>query len=172
LDIYNQNLQDPCNLEGFVNLEYLNFSDNQLTSLDFLNDLNAKKITRLYISNNKISSDLTPFSRLVNLEKLGLGSNDQERVKRSIYNNFAGSLKPLAELTKLYWLNIRDTDIDSGLEYLPESIREFGCSVGLRKNAKVKTIYNLFANEKGEVEIGSNGEIKNFSQKFQGLKNN
>ncbi|CAI2197598.1 3718_t:CDS:2, partial [Funneliformis geosporum] len=44
-------------------------------------------------------------------EKLGLANN-----------NFFGSLEPLAGLNKLKELSIRDTDIDSGLEYLPDSL--------------------------------------------------
>ncbi|KLL02755.1 MAG: hypothetical protein MRECE_47c004 [Mycoplasmataceae bacterium CE_OT135] len=58
-------------------------------------------------------------------------------------------------------LDIRDTDIDSGLEYLPDSLVWFYCSANERKEAKCQTIYNLLANEEKE---------KNFPQKLQDYK--
>jgi hypothetical protein len=67
-------------------------------------------------------------------------------------NKFKGSLESLQNMSKLETLNINNTDIDSGLEYLPDSIKYFDCSVNERKEAKVKAIYDLFADEKGEVE--------------------
>jgi len=77
---------------------------------------------------------------LVNLELLDLSNNP-----------FYGSLEPLQGMVKLKHLNISDTDLDKGLEYLPENIRDFRCSVN-RKDAKVKAIYNLFASDQGKVE--------------------
>jgi Leucine-rich repeat (LRR) protein len=126
-----------------------------------LNNLNEEKLTELYISNNNITSDLTPFSKFVNLERLYLSNN-----------NFTGSLQPLAGMVKLKDLYISNTNIDSGLEYLPESVEIFYCSVSQnRKDAKVKEIYNLFVNNQGEVETeGGYGYIKNFPQKLQDYK--
>jgi len=63
-------------------------------------------------------------------------------------------------LNKLKELDISNTDIDSGLEYLPESVEDFACSEDKRKNARCQTLYNLFANEQGEVET-EHGKIKN-----------
>jgi hypothetical protein len=68
--------------------------------------------------------DLTVFSKFINLERLMIGNSDKERIKEGIYNQFAGSLEPLKNLTKLYTLCIESTDIDSGLEYLPDSLNE------------------------------------------------
>jgi hypothetical protein len=66
-----------------------------------------------------------------------------------LYNNkFHGSLEPLKQMSKLKTLDISNTDLDSGLEYLPESVEEFNCSANLRRNAKVKVVYDLFANKK------------------------
>jgi hypothetical protein len=59
-------------------------------------------------------------------------------------------------MTKLKTLVISNTDLDSGLEYLPDSLKEFNCSA-YRKNTKVNTIYNLFANDQGVVETDGNG---------------
>src|SRR3954471_2670395 len=68
----------------------------------------------LYISKNKFQSDLTVFSQLVNLQTMMIG-----------FNQFTGSLAPLVNLTKLKELLIANTQIDSGLEYLPDSIERF-----------------------------------------------
>ena len=41
------------------------------------------------------------------------------------YNCFYGSLKPFQKLKKLVLLNLRNTNIDADLEYLPASITRF-----------------------------------------------
>jgi len=38
-------------------------------------------------------------------------------------NRFCGSLEPLKNMNKLETLNISDTYIEEGIEYLPESIK-------------------------------------------------
>jgi len=43
-----------------------------------------------------------------------------------LYIKFNGSLRPLRNLSKLKTLHIENTNIDSGLEYLPENINHFG----------------------------------------------
>jgi len=50
---------------------------------------------------------------LVSLEKLYLNNNP-----------FFGSLEPLKSLAKLKKLNVSSTNVDGGLEYLPESLEE------------------------------------------------
>jgi len=67
-------------------------------------------------------------------------------------------------------LSISDTDVDSGLEYLSDSIETFYCTTDCKKDAKCKSIYNLFANDQGVVETEGYGYIKNFPQKFQDIK--
>ncbi|RIA93331.1 hypothetical protein C1645_819518 [Glomus cerebriforme] len=91
LHISDEGLTGELNLTGFSNLIELDCSYNQLTSLDFLNDLNI-----LNISNN----------RMVGLREL----------------------------------DISDTDIKSGLEYLPGSIKKINCLVRERSKSKVKLI--------------------------------
>ncbi|CAI2162419.1 10699_t:CDS:2 [Funneliformis geosporum] len=60
-------------------------------------------------------------------------------------------------MTKLCLLEIGNTDIDSGLEYLPISLREFDCMSAERKEAKV----NLIAEELRKLgEIGENEKEK------------
>jgi Leucine-rich repeat (LRR) protein len=129
------------NLSSGNNLEILYCSNNNLTNLSFLNNLNEEKLTYLDIGSNNITSDLIPFSRFINLKELCLNSNP-----------IHGSLEPLKNMSKLEKLSISDTDINSGLEYLSESIETFYCSANQRKNVKVKTIYNLFTNNQGEVK--------------------
>src|SRR5207244_4315336 len=57
----------------------------------------------------------------------------------------------------------------SGLEYLPESVREFNCLANKRLRAKVKVLCKLLANEQGGLETES-GYVKNFSQKLKEYK--
>ncbi|CAG8769956.1 21505_t:CDS:2, partial [Racocetra persica] len=53
---------------------------------------------------------------------------DNKHFNNNLYNKFHGSLEPLKKLIKLKDLHISNTDIDSGLEYLPDSVEEFHCS--------------------------------------------
>jgi len=59
-------------------------------------------------------------------------------------------------MEKLKFLDISDTDIDSGLEYLPASIKEIDCSNRNRSESKVKAIEqqlkssSLFSFENGK----------------------
>ncbi len=76
-------------------------------------------------------------------------------------------------MTKLELLDISGTNISSGLEYLPGSVKYFDCS----SMDEVVAIYDLFADEKGEAEEEwqyFHGEdyycIKNFPQKLQVYK--
>jgi hypothetical protein len=194
-----KNLQGTLDLSDFVDLEELRCHNNKLTSLNLdncgklknlscssnqltelkvnhltnftelycynnqltnLNLSNCEKLTKLLISDNKFNRGLSFLRHLVNLGELRIGNN-----------SFFGSLEPLKNMRKLKELYISDTDIDSGLEYLPESVRYFWCSAEKGKDAKCKTIYNLFADEKGWVETEYRNEpIKNFFQKFQTWK--
>ncbi|KLL03087.1 MAG: hypothetical protein MRECE_18c016 [Mycoplasmataceae bacterium CE_OT135] len=169
-------------LSDFINLEELNCGSNKLTTLNLTNcqqlkilnceynkltDLKLPSSTEqltwwLSISNNNLSGDLSIFSHLVNLKVLWIDNN----------NHFTGSLKSLQNLTKLEILSISNTDIDSGLEYLPDSLEYFRCSAYERKDAKCQTIYKLFANDQGKVETDECGYIKNFPQKLQEYKTN
>jgi len=61
-------------------------------------------------------------------------------------------LKQLEYMVNLEYLDINNTNIDSGLEYLPESVKYFKCSADQSKDAKCQAIYILFANKRGKVE--------------------
>jgi hypothetical protein len=62
---------------------------------------------------------LRPF---VNLIKVALGVQEVYWEKEKKANLFYGSLESLRNLTKLKFLSIAGTDVDSGIEYLPESL--------------------------------------------------
>ncbi|PKK65775.1 hypothetical protein RhiirC2_785667 [Rhizophagus irregularis] len=61
--------------------------------------------------------NLEPFT---NLRYLYLGTSNKDNIQRGIIQ---GSLKPLRNLKNLVKLDIYETDIDSGLEYLPSNLK-------------------------------------------------
>src|SRR5690606_37919650 len=103
-------------------LEKLFCRDNQLTNLMLPN---SAKLTFLAINNNDLfEQDLSMFSKLTDLVLLFIGNRSEEKINQGIYNRFVGSLQLLQNLTKLKILEIENTDLESDLEYLPESITE------------------------------------------------
>jgi hypothetical protein len=125
-----------CHLTEIVinncpNITFFNVANNYLSDPNFLNDLNPEKLTALSLhSNNFPKQDLSFLSKLTSLEQLFLDNCDEEKFKNDICNKFYGSLKPLQNLSKLELLSIGNTNIDSGLEYLPESFRKIGLNTG------------------------------------------
>jgi Leucine-rich repeat (LRR) protein len=115
-------------------LRYLDCSRNNLFDLD-LTQLNPEKLTYLKISNNNLSSrDLSMFSNFSNLEVLIIGSDNDKK-----HNNFVGSLRPLQNLSNLQELDISNTDIDSGLNYLPASLVSIRCFNDRRSSSAVSS---------------------------------
>jgi hypothetical protein len=109
---------------GLDKIEKAFCSGNKLENLEFLKTINPAKLITLNIDGNKFPArDLNCFARFNNLERLHIGDNP-----------FYGSLKPLRNLTELKELGIARTDIDSGLEYLPEgffNVNATASSLGL-----------------------------------------
>ncbi|WP_147411001.1 leucine-rich repeat domain-containing protein [endosymbiont GvMRE of Glomus versiforme] len=137
LNINDNNLTN-LSIESCVNLKKLDCWSNQLTKLNLSNNL---KLEDLRISDNNFSEqDLSFLSHLVNLKSLGLGNDQFAKFDQGIYNRFRGSLKLLQKMSELERLDISNTDLDSGLECLPESVKRFNCSVDQRKDAKVKVV--------------------------------
>ncbi|CAG8558055.1 5893_t:CDS:1 [Funneliformis mosseae] len=156
LEISDKKLNGALKLDGFIKLEELHCSNNELTSLDVSNcskltylDVNYNQIRDLSLPKNEVGlkylnllnnnlpeQDLNLFGKFINLKELHIGTigDDSE-----VYNHFHGSLEPLKFLTKLEMLSINNTDIDSGLEYLPTSVKNLRCLAD-RPNAKVKII--------------------------------
>jgi len=69
-----------------------------------------------------------------------IGTDEPYWINQNIYNRFYGSLEPLRDMSKLQDLCIDSTDIDSGLEYLSDSLRTFWTDPHNRQNAKVAKI--------------------------------
>jgi len=91
-------------------------SNNKLTNLDFLNKVTDLDV--VIIGENKFpEQDLSIFRKFKNLKLLNL-----------FKTFFQGSLEPLQTCTKLEMLVIGDTNIDSGLEYLPASSQKIYCN--------------------------------------------
>jgi Leucine-rich repeat (LRR) protein len=149
LDLQDKCLQGNMDLTSFSSLEELDCSNNNIASLQLnsselryldcsrnnlfdldLTQLNPEKLTYLKISNNNLSSrDLSMFSNFSNLEVLIIGSDNDKK-----HNNFVGSLQPLQNLSNLQELDISNTDIDSGLNYLPASLVSIHCCNDKRSN--------------------------------------
>ncbi|CAG8841278.1 13154_t:CDS:2, partial [Gigaspora margarita] len=97
--------------------------NNYLTNIIYPDQ--AEQLTYLDIENNNLpKQDFSVFNRFSNLERLEIGNSDlnKEKINHNIYNRFTGSLEPLKNLTELRQLDISNTDIDSGVEYLPETL--------------------------------------------------
>lgn len=143
IDLSNQNLEGHLALKDFSNLEELDASNNQITTINFADSLSGKKkqklewkLKSLSLSNNSFfEQDLSCLKKLTELEELSIANN-----------KFSGSLEPLKNMTKLKKLDISDTDLDSGLEYLPESLEEVNCSFKAREDAKVQSIEQILKN--------------------------
>lgn len=98
------------------NLKELNCCDNFLTSLDLSQN---SKLEELNISDNNFTEkDLSFLNHLVSLKKLELGNKQSQ----SVYNHFHGSLETLKNMNRLEKLDISNTDLNSGVEYLPNSL--------------------------------------------------
>jgi len=133
LDISNKGLgrqlKGPLNLEGFSNLKKFNCSNNLITRLDWDSFSNKEKLIDLRISNNDLldNQNLNCFSNFVNLRKLYLGTTEPNKIRKGIYNHFTGSLEPLKNLVKLEELDISNTNISEGLEFLPGILEKVYC---------------------------------------------
>src|ERR1043165_5435685 len=107
---FDNNQISNLDLTGLTKIEKIFCSGNKLTSLKFLEGLDHTKVLTLRMENNKFPpQDLKFFGRFTNLQRLFIGGNP-----------FYGSLKPLWNLNNLKGIGIANTDIDGGLEYLPE----------------------------------------------------
>jgi len=108
----NNNSLEKLIINGCNKLKILDCSNNLLTSFDF-NSLNSKTLTIFNISKNELQpQDLTFFQSFTSLKVLIISNNP-----------FFGSLKPLQNCYRLERLEISDTRLDSGLEYLPVGLQ-------------------------------------------------
>jgi Leucine-rich repeat (LRR) protein len=153
-------------------LTKLNCSDNELSEFNSIIFNDPTKITHLNImSNNLLESDLTYFSKFTNLIVLKIGTYDKETMEEyDYYNDWYGSLEPLKNLTKLTLLNIDGTNIDNGLEYLPESLEKISyCRTSDQGNDNNEITeklepYKEEIKEKGNYGEGYKVEYYNFQK--------
>ncbi|KLL04317.1 MAG: hypothetical protein MRECE_1c104 [Mycoplasmataceae bacterium CE_OT135] len=180
LDISQKKLKGSLKLEGFVNLVkftcgenqitqleinqenphlvYFDCYDNSLTNLDFLKQLSVpQKLKFLYLSNNNFpEQDLSFLTDFVNLEELYLGNYyRKKKFRQGIYNRFSGSLEILEKMKNLKYLDISNTDIDSGWECLSDGLENIGCLTEEQLDSKVKVIQDALENYKiSEDKLG------------------
>lgn len=132
------------------NLVKIDCSDNLLTKFELVTE-NPKKLVSLNITNNNFpQQDLSYFTQFINLQKLYLGTTSQEKMEKGVYNRFYGSLELLQNLTNLKELGISNTDIDSGVDFLPKGLQRIHCA-GQRKNAGCQQIQAKFQNIFGKL---------------------
>ena len=147
---FENNLTD-LNLTGCSKLAKLICCNNNLTNPNFLTQLKSDKLKWLSIDGNNFKSDLKIFTPFINLDTLTINIDSN-----SITNDksqWTGSLEPLHKLTKLRVLDISNTDIESGLEYLPDSLEAFYCSTELKpKSLSQKLIEKLLVHGKPNSE--------------------
>jgi len=108
-------------------LKSITYADNHLSEVVFP-PRNEQLLLLNIAANDFPPQNLSIFNKFINLQYFDI------RV-----NRFYGSLEPLKK-TKLYFIDISDTDIDSGLEYLPNAGRIHLSSVLGREGAKVKIL--------------------------------
>jgi hypothetical protein len=144
LDLSNKNLEGSLDLSSFKNLEELNCSNNRLESLKLnTSPLSVERLKTLILTDNCFNTlnlkDLTFFTPFTNLKKLEIGNYEKTRIFRNCFN---GSLEKLENLNKLELLDISNTDISEGLEYLPDNLstENVKCSVDERPESRVKVV--------------------------------
>lgn len=152
LDISQQDLGKGLKLEGFSKLENLNCSENGLSNLDLTN---CPKLSQLKCDQNVLknlnllkSADRLTILQIQNNPSLSQGLNIfaffKELTRLDIHNcPFEGSLRPLQSLNKLEWLDISDTNLREGLEYLPASCKEICCNNNNYKRKSFKIMEEL-----------------------------
>jgi Leucine-rich repeat (LRR) protein len=153
---FTNNQLTNLDLTELTKIEKIFGSDNQLTNLEFLKDLNPIEIRTLRLDNNDFpAQDLSCFSHLTGLNRLFISNNP-----------FYGSLKPLRHLTELREISITDTNVDSGLEYLPESffqVNATAASLGLTGGYFKKKLFctGKLAEQLKDYQV-ENDSLKNY----------
>ncbi|CAI2177706.1 4822_t:CDS:10, partial [Funneliformis geosporum] len=136
LECGNNKLSKLVGVNECLNLTELDCRDNQLNNLDISN---CQQLKKLYCNGNKLTNlDLTNLGELEYLncsdnQITQLNLNQQVNLKGLDLtgNNFT-SLEFTKTLTALEKLNISQTKITTGLEYLPQSLKEIECEGKLK----------------------------------------
>ncbi|RHZ36051.1 hypothetical protein [endosymbiont GvMRE of Glomus versiforme] len=134
-------------------IRHLDIGDNLITEFNF-KSLDPEKVTFLNIGSDGFTTpqDLSFLSDFTNLETLYIDTINKQKADRGFYNRLYGSLKPLKNMKKLKILNISNIDIDSGLEYLPESLETFLCNTNFRPEAGCQAIQKQLADYGGDYQ--------------------
>ncbi|MCE8162855.1 MAG: hypothetical protein I3273_01185 [Candidatus Moeniiplasma glomeromycotorum] len=129
----NYNKLKELKITNCPKLAKLDFWGCRLIDFDF-SSLNPESLVHLQIGDNNLSPrDVSCLAPFTNLEWARIGTmtwqNQELEEAEDIRNRFYGSLKVFKNMKKLRDLNIANTDIDSGLEYLPKSLEkgQFEC---------------------------------------------
>ncbi|CAJ0841007.1 6116_t:CDS:2 [Entrophospora sp. SA101] len=169
IDGYEASILTQLTINNCPQLEKINIRNSE--SLQQLTLNNLPKLRELYCSENKLTA--LEINNCANLERINCSYNQLTQIKlpkgeKLELLSLAGNNlnQDLSFLSGLVGLN--NTDIDRGLEYLPESVEYFACSANKRKDAKVQAIYNLFADEQGEVETQKQQAIEELENELEG----
>ncbi|WNE40705.1 MAG: Serine/threonine-protein kinase PknD [Mycoplasmataceae bacterium] len=160
LEISEQKLSETLDLSDFIKLEELYCSineiskiilptgnrlkvldciNNRLTDFDYTN-LKPESLVCLMLLNNKLlTTNIEVFSQFINLKRLEIG-NGERWVRAGQGNKFFGSLESLRNLKWLSNLNILNTNINQGFEYLPESLEIFNYAPIAEPDCQVREI--------------------------------
>ncbi|CAI2194642.1 15032_t:CDS:2, partial [Funneliformis geosporum] len=176
LDCSYNNLHNVLGLSNCDNLTEMHCDFNLFADADFLTELpNPERLTYLNISNCNFSNQqtlnfLTPFT---NLKELYLSNaNEGKRYKQRHMNRFTGSLKPLLKLTKLEKLDLKNTDISSGSEFLTE-IKELQNELNMERemaDKSLKTAQEWRERQLKEITETKDKRIKELEQELEKLK--
>jgi len=75
------------------------------------------------------------------LEKLTLGTTDEQKINQGIYNYFIGSLDYLSNMKKLKYLGISNTDLDEvDTDKLPDSLEDIYYFTKERPECRLKQL--------------------------------
>lgn len=128
-------------LPSFSNIATLNIGNNRLNDYSIFKRLSSKKLVYLDIRDNAFpKKDLSFLRKFNKLNTLKLGRkklNVEYLVKTGIdihINTFDGSLKHLENMSQLHYLSICNTNINKGLKYLPDSLKEIKCGTTFNSN--------------------------------------
>lgn len=139
------NKLEKLTIDNCPDLEMFICNDNELKNnlkKDLLDNFSSKLVF-VNISDNNLWGNLADFEKFSNLKLLWIGSEDESKIKRGIFNNiynrFRGSLESLKDMTKLESLNISNTDINVYSNCLPINI-EIWFSTEERPNSKLGEI--------------------------------
>jgi len=164
------------NLSDFENLEELDCSQNQLTSVDFLKKLpNPKKLKILTITNNNIEpTSLKVFKPLTSLKRLVIGTDSTERMNSGLYNRFYGNLESLEGLSDLYSFRVENTMV-TNIEYFSSKSENFKFKYEpflpkYKVNEVIIQVQGQIIQIQKEFLLFQQKELKNLSQEITQLE--